>query len=187
MAIDTQQKRASALLIGLPFRGLLPLPDVAAETQADRQQLLNLYAGILASAPVVPPAPSPTVETPRAIGGLWTSPRLPELVFQHKPRVEALEIRLEITARPHVEVGAEMQALRVALDFRARTRIEAKCELVALNWPSIEVQSHTYCPSVDIGETVECLQEQVARLEARLERYHREAEEFAALGLMVRN
>jgi len=54
MAIDTRDKRASAVHVALPWRGLLPLPDAAAENQGDRQQTALFYRGILASAPVVP-------------------------------------------------------------------------------------------------------------------------------------
>jgi hypothetical protein len=57
MAIDTRQKRASAIHVSLPWRGLLPLPDGAALTQADRQQTDYQYSGILADPPV-PPTPA---------------------------------------------------------------------------------------------------------------------------------
>lgn len=54
MAIDTADKRASAVHVGLPWRGLLPLPDAAAENQGDRQQVMGLYRGILALASTTP-------------------------------------------------------------------------------------------------------------------------------------
>lgn len=38
------------MLIGLPFRAILPLPDGAIE-QGDRQHLAGLYSGILAAEP----------------------------------------------------------------------------------------------------------------------------------------
>ena len=44
MAVDTPDKRASALR-----EGLLPLPDGAALNQGDRQQVLWQYRGINAS------------------------------------------------------------------------------------------------------------------------------------------
>lgn len=47
MAIDTQDRRASALR-----EGLLPLPDGLPFDQGDRQQILWQYRGILASGPV---------------------------------------------------------------------------------------------------------------------------------------
>ena len=46
MAIDTADKRASALR-----EGLLPLPDGLALDQGDRQQVLWQYRGIAASGP----------------------------------------------------------------------------------------------------------------------------------------
>ena len=49
MALDTADKRASALLWGLPFGRLFPTPDAAAEDAGDRQQLVGLYRGILAT------------------------------------------------------------------------------------------------------------------------------------------
>jgi len=49
--LDTREKRASAINVGLPWRGLLPLPD-GTIGQADRQQLATLYAGILATTAV---------------------------------------------------------------------------------------------------------------------------------------
>lgn len=50
MPIDTADKRASAIHVRLPWRGLLPFPDAAVENQADRQQVSGLYRGILAGA-----------------------------------------------------------------------------------------------------------------------------------------
>lgn len=35
--------------MGLPWRGLVPLPDVDAEDQGDRQQAAGYYRGILAA------------------------------------------------------------------------------------------------------------------------------------------
>ena len=46
MAADTATKRYSAMLLALPWRGCLPLPDNAVG-QADRVQLMFLYAGVL--------------------------------------------------------------------------------------------------------------------------------------------
>jgi hypothetical protein len=49
MAIDTANKRSSAINISIPWRGMLPLPDGAID-QADRQHTAFMYAGITASA-----------------------------------------------------------------------------------------------------------------------------------------
>lgn len=48
MAIDTRDKRSGALLVYVPWRGLLPLAD-GAIGQADRQQVALAYPGILAA------------------------------------------------------------------------------------------------------------------------------------------
>lgn len=58
MAIDTRNKRASAIGIGLPWRAAYPLADGTID-QADRQHVALLYAGILASTPEeIPVIPS---------------------------------------------------------------------------------------------------------------------------------
>ena len=53
--MDTQDKRASAVHVTLPWRGLLPLPD-GALNQGDRQQVAFMYRGIAADggAPAAP-------------------------------------------------------------------------------------------------------------------------------------
>ena len=51
MAIDTRNKRSSAINPQSPWRGQWPAPDSTID-QADRQHTLWSYAGILAGAPV---------------------------------------------------------------------------------------------------------------------------------------
>lgn len=51
--IDTQQKRMSAIMVGLPFRAVLP-PAELTVSQADRQTVAFSYSGILAEAFVTP-------------------------------------------------------------------------------------------------------------------------------------
>lgn len=46
MAIDTRNKRASAINVGLPWRCSFPMPD-GSISQADRKHVSLLYAGIL--------------------------------------------------------------------------------------------------------------------------------------------
>ena len=41
--MDTRDKRASAISVGLPWRGLWPAPDGAALNRGDRQQALAFY------------------------------------------------------------------------------------------------------------------------------------------------
>lgn len=53
MAVDTRDKRASALKVAMPWRSMLPLPDGAALNQGDRQHVAFLYRGIAASAVTV--------------------------------------------------------------------------------------------------------------------------------------
>jgi hypothetical protein len=57
MALDTRDRRASAVLVALPWRGALPAPDPQAETQADRQQVALMVASILAGSSL-PPQPA---------------------------------------------------------------------------------------------------------------------------------
>ena len=52
MALDTKQKRSSAIGINLPFVVLFPDPD-GAVSQADRQDVGYSYAGILAAGAVI--------------------------------------------------------------------------------------------------------------------------------------
>src|SRR3990167_2102668 len=65
MNLDTREKRASGVHVGLAWRGLLPLPDGTLD-QADRQQTAAFYAGIAAAAGTAitrrltrPPPPAP--------------------------------------------------------------------------------------------------------------------------------
>lgn len=52
MAVDTRNKRASAISTTLPWRGLLPAPDGTID-EYDRQQVAFVYAGILAGEPII--------------------------------------------------------------------------------------------------------------------------------------
>lgn len=56
MAIDTRDRRASALAAGLAFLIVLPAPDGLAFDQGDRQQVTGRYRGIAAGAAVIGPA-----------------------------------------------------------------------------------------------------------------------------------
>ena len=62
MAIDTRDKRASAIMPGMPWRGLLPVADSGVNA-GDRQQVAFLYRGIAADAPA------------SAVGAEFTVPR----------------------------------------------------------------------------------------------------------------
>lgn len=50
MALDTADKRSSAVNIGSPWRGLLPFPSGSIDQQ-DRQHIAYMYRGIAADAP----------------------------------------------------------------------------------------------------------------------------------------
>ena len=54
MALDTRDKRSSAILLTLPFRAQLPSPGTL--DQGDRQQVAGLYRGILADEDLTPEA-----------------------------------------------------------------------------------------------------------------------------------
>jgi len=56
LAVDTRDKRASAIHIGLPWRGLLPLPDGTVD-QGDRVQAGLFYRALIAepAAPITGP------------------------------------------------------------------------------------------------------------------------------------
>lgn len=53
MAIDTAQKRMSAMFIGCPWRGPLVAAAEVGTTQGNRQAAAFLYSGILAGAAVI--------------------------------------------------------------------------------------------------------------------------------------
>ena len=59
MAIDTAEKRASALSYGRPGF-VLPIPS-GTVGQGARQHALGLYSGILAAAPVLPAVPPDSI------------------------------------------------------------------------------------------------------------------------------
>lgn len=52
MALDTREKRAGAIMAGIPFLVITPLADGTIDA-ADRQHIANVYPGILAGEPVV--------------------------------------------------------------------------------------------------------------------------------------
>ena len=52
MAIDTRNKRASAIGVSLPWRGLFPLPDAVISVD-DRVLLGGYYSGIIPAPPVL--------------------------------------------------------------------------------------------------------------------------------------
>ena len=63
MALDTRSKRLSVIMLGLPFRPHLPIPDGTLD-QGDRQHLLSWGSAQLF---LPPPAPSEAVVT----GQVW--------------------------------------------------------------------------------------------------------------------
>lgn len=62
MALDTAVKRASALHVGSPWRGILPFPDGTVD-DGDRQVVAFLYSGILAGADETAPVLSNATAT----------------------------------------------------------------------------------------------------------------------------
>lgn len=57
MALDTRDKRAAAVNVLSPWRGILPLPDPQAEDQGDRQHVAFMARSVLAG-PEGGPLPS---------------------------------------------------------------------------------------------------------------------------------
>ncbi len=49
MAVDTKNKRYSAIHVGCPWRSSLPIPDGTVD-QGDRQHVAGFYRGVLAAA-----------------------------------------------------------------------------------------------------------------------------------------
>lgn len=60
MAIDTRDKRSSAIGVALPWRGMLPLADGTTLNQGDRQHAGLAYRGILVGNVAVGPPPGKT-------------------------------------------------------------------------------------------------------------------------------
>lgn len=55
MAVDTRDKRDSAVGLSLPWRCRLPLPDGSLAATGDRLHLAYLYSGLGAAAATTPP------------------------------------------------------------------------------------------------------------------------------------
>lgn len=66
MAIDSADKRSSAIFLNIPWRGMLPLPD-GSLNQPDRQHVALMYRGIAAGGAVA-------VVTLRKFMGLFRDP-----------------------------------------------------------------------------------------------------------------
>lgn len=56
MALDTRDKRASAVNVSCPWRGLFPVGD-GTVSQGDRQQTAFMFAGLLAGDAAANPYP----------------------------------------------------------------------------------------------------------------------------------
>lgn len=74
MAVDTRNKRSSAIQVSLPWRSMLPAPDGAID-QADRQHTALLYAGILATSPTPPTPPTPPAPSTVTVLAWFTLPQ----------------------------------------------------------------------------------------------------------------
>ena len=71
MAIDTRNKRASAIAILLPWRWMLPAPD-GTITSSDRQQVAGIYAGIAALEEYTVTLDDETWANTQPVGQTWT-------------------------------------------------------------------------------------------------------------------
>jgi hypothetical protein len=56
MAIDSRDKRSSAVMVAMPFRSQLPAPDGAALSVGDRYQTGLMYRGLVDGAAPAPGA-----------------------------------------------------------------------------------------------------------------------------------
>ena len=62
---DTQDERAGAM--GMFIIPLMPVPDGAAFSQADRQQIIGVYPGILAGPPASPTSRARLIGLPTGV------------------------------------------------------------------------------------------------------------------------
>jgi hypothetical protein len=91
MAVDTRNKRASAINLMLPWRGQLPAPDGSIDI-SDRAQLVYLYAGIDAE----------EIEVPAGRVTVTFSARRPRATFTAKTPAATFTAR-----RPHATFTVE--------------------------------------------------------------------------------
>lgn len=134
MAIDTALKRASAINIGCPWRGILPLPDGAVDEE-DRPLTVFLYAQG-ADAPVIVPDQPARSAGGRSYGRIWSpEPERPRT----KSQVRKVEKKIEqIAQQPIARIDlaslsmAVQRALAIevpdysAIIWLAQQRIEAR-------------------------------------------------------------
>lgn len=136
MAIDTALKRASALNVGSPWRGILPLPDgtVAA---ADRQVVALHYSGILAGA-AVPPDPETGSGSVHSQGGGRTSGGF---YIKTKRRLKALvDEWVDVSLREMYEETKSQPAARKEAASIVRPFAEGKAPIPApakVDWEAL--------------------------------------------------
>lgn len=94
MAIDTRDRRASAIGVLKPYSFVLPNPDVLAEDQADRQQLTLVYRGILSSAYL------PAFPTQFTYAAAWIEPAMKTM-----PSIQALLAGSEIIIASRIDAS----------------------------------------------------------------------------------
>ena len=86
MAVDSRDKRSSAIVPGMPWRGLLPVPDSGVNA-GDRQHVSYLYRGIAADSPVTTTAaPGAEFTVPRSTAEFTLRPSRAEFTV---PRLRA--------------------------------------------------------------------------------------------------
>lgn len=127
MALDTQDRRASAIYGGLPWRGLLPLADGAVDEQ-DRIFVSLHYSGLVAGAPEPEPEPPPQVQPPTGGGVGSFGPAFPsrrrapvylDAFEQHRRRQAAEDARdAELAALQRAAEEAAAEARKAVPDLR---------------------------------------------------------------------
>lgn len=86
MALDTRDKRASSIAVGLGFGRCLPNPDGDAGTvQADRQHAGLSYRGIAAALPILADNVYLTMTDTRRLALTMTDGRRVQLYFENEP------------------------------------------------------------------------------------------------------
>lgn len=96
MAIDTREKRMSAMLPMLPFRGVLGVPDGSGADSAGQRQLVAfLYSGIAAGTPAASASTEIvvyTVYTQSTVSSIaWTKSLVADTLYTQSLFVSDLE------------------------------------------------------------------------------------------------
>jgi len=107
--MDTAAKRASAVNVGSPWRGILPFPDGVID-QGDRQTVAFMYSGILAGVQAV-------------VGGRYQDPGIwpPQSEFERqwrqKRKEEIAAVEAEVIEAKAAIIDTDAEDLADLLEF----------------------------------------------------------------------